>query len=120
MTGYHDGRVALLLPRDDAGDLVAGIDGFTWGGYARVDVLWVEESCEAGSGAACSKPPNRKQARRGCRSIVLDSHEFQAPDLYRKLGYVEMGATIDTPIGGRHFFFQKGVAEQCLHARDRS
>ena len=42
-TGYRDGR-SLSCFLYDGDDLVAGIDGFTWGGYARIDILWVAES----------------------------------------------------------------------------
>jgi hypothetical protein len=41
---------------------------------------------------------------------VLDSHEFQAPDLYRRMGYSEVGVSVDTPVGFRQFFFQKVLA----------
>ena len=41
-TGYRDGRDLSCFLRDE-GRLVAGVDGFTWGGYARIDVLWVDE-----------------------------------------------------------------------------
>ena len=33
-TGYRDGKSLSCFLRDDANALVAGIDGFTWGGYA--------------------------------------------------------------------------------------
>ncbi len=39
-TGYRDGRSLSCFLHHD-GELVAGIDGFTWGGYARIDHLWV-------------------------------------------------------------------------------
>jgi hypothetical protein len=36
-TGYCDGRSLCCFLRDDSGGLVAGLDGFTWGGYARIE-----------------------------------------------------------------------------------
>ena len=45
--------------------------------------------------------------RRGCTTIVLDTHSFQAPDLYPALGYEKVGETIDTPAGHSQIMFQK-------------
>ncbi len=45
--------------------------------------------------------------RRGCTTVVLDTHSFQAPDLYRALGYIEIGTTGDTPRGYSQTLFQK-------------
>jgi hypothetical protein len=47
--------------------------------------------------------------RDGCTTIVLDTHSFQAPDLYRSRGYVEVGATVETPRGHTQMFFQKAL-----------
>ena len=43
-TGYRNGASLSCFVRDSGGNLVAGIDGFTWGGYARIEYLWVEQS----------------------------------------------------------------------------
>ena len=62
-TGYRDGR-SLSCFLYDGDELVAGIDGFTWGGYARVDYLWVTEAA-ARAGArkpGCSPRPRPKRA----------------------------------------------------------
>jgi len=42
-------------------------------------------------------------------TIVLDTHSFQAPDLYRSLGYQEIGTTTDTPRGHTQTLFQKAL-----------
>ena len=34
-TGYRDGRSLSCFLRDVDGQLIAGLDGFTWGGYAK-------------------------------------------------------------------------------------
>ena len=39
--------------------------------------------------------------------IVLDTHSFQAPDLYPALGYEKVGETSDTPVGHSQSMFQK-------------
>ena len=111
VTGYRDGRSLSCFLRDDEGKLVAGIDGFTWGGYAHVEFLWVDAEYRGrGLGQGLLAAAEVEATARGCRTIVISSHEFQAPDLYRRLGYEEIGASVDTPIGARHFHFQKVLA----------
>ena len=107
-TGYRDGRSLSCFLRDDDGALVAGIDGFTWGGYARVDYLWVTEQLRGqGLGSRLLDAAEEEARRRGCGTIVLDTHSFQAPCLYRARGYAEVGTTVDTPRGYSQTLFQK-------------
>jgi GNAT superfamily N-acetyltransferase len=109
-TGYRDGRSLSCFLRDDAGALIAGIDGFTWGGYARVDYLWVHERLRGqGLGSRLLDAAEDEARRRGCGTIVLDTHSFQAPDLYRARGYTEIGTTVDTPRGYTQTLFQKAL-----------
>jgi GNAT superfamily N-acetyltransferase len=109
-TGYRDGRSLSCFLRDADGVLVAGIDGFTWGGYARVDYLWVAAALRGnGLGTRLLDAAEDEARRRGCATIVLDTHSFQAPDLYRARGYVEIGTTADTPRGYAQTVFQKAL-----------
>ena len=106
-TGYRDGRSLSCFLRD-AGELVGGIDGFTWGGYARIDYLWVAERLRGERlGSRLLGAAEDEARRRGCVTIVLDTHSFQAPDLYRARGYIEVGTTVDTPRGYTQTLFQK-------------
>jgi adenylate cyclase len=110
-TGYRDGRSLSCFLRDD-GALVAGIDGFTWGGYARIDLLWVDEPRRGqGLGRALLAAAEAEARRRGCKVIVLDTHSFQAPDLYPALGYEKVGETTDTPVGHSQLMFQKRLRD---------
>ena len=107
-TGYRDGRALSCFIKDDDGSLVAGIDGFTWGGYARIEYLWVDASQRGqGIGTRLLAAAEDEARQRGCGKIVLDTHSFQAPDLYRSLGYREVGTTIDTPVGYSQTLFEK-------------
>jgi len=108
VTGYDDGKSLSCFLRDAAGCLFAGIDGFTWGGYAKVEFLWVaEERRGRGLGSRLLVAAEREARARGCGSIVLDTHEFQAPGFYRAHGYLLVGTTYETPRGHRQFLFQK-------------
>ena len=108
-TGYRDGRALSCFLYDD-GELIAGIDGFTWGGYARIEYLWVAEPRrKQGLGSRLLAAAEEEARRRGCTTIVLDTHSFQAPDLYRSKGYDEIGTTVDTPRGYSQTLFQKAL-----------
>lgn len=109
-TGYRDGRSLSCFIRDD-GELIAGIVGFTWGGYARIEYLWVTETLRGhGLGTRMLHAAETEAQRRGCTKVVLDTHSFQAPDLYRARGYREVGTTLDTPRGYSQTLFQKHLA----------
>jgi GNAT superfamily N-acetyltransferase len=107
-TGYRDGKWLSCFLRDNAGALVAGIDGFTWGGYARIEILWVDAAHRGGGlGRALLAAAEDEARRRGCATMVLDTHSFQAPDFYPALGYTKVGEFTDAPAGYTQVMFQK-------------
>jgi GNAT superfamily N-acetyltransferase len=107
-TGFRDDRDLSCFLRHDDGSLAAGIDGFTWGGYARIDALWVEAGLRGqGLGRQLVEAFERAARARGCTSVVLATHEFQAPGFYERLGYELVGETLETPRGYREQLFQK-------------
>ena len=110
-TGYRDGRSLSCFLRDEDGRLVAGLDGFTWGGYARIESLWVDEALRGrGLGRRLLAEAEREAVARGCVTVVVDTHEFQATALYPSLGYELVGTTHDTPVDYRQFLFQKRLS----------
>jgi ribosomal protein S18 acetylase RimI-like enzyme len=107
-TGHRDGRSLSCFVRDDDGVMVAGIDGFTWGGYAKVDLLWVDERQRGrGLGSALLDAAEGEARRRGCRVVRVDTHSFQAPDFYRRRGFETIGEVAGTPEGHAEHFFVK-------------
>ena len=110
-TGFRDGRTLSFAVHDATGELVAGLDGFTWGGYARVDWLWVHEARRrSGLGAALMASAEAEVRARGCETIILETHDFQAPGFYEGLGFERVGTTVGTPRGSRHFTYQKRLS----------
>jgi ribosomal protein S18 acetylase RimI-like enzyme len=108
-TGYDEYRSLSCFLRSDEGELVAGIDGFSWGGYAMVEWLWVTASLRGrGHGTSLMRAFEAETQKRGCRVIRVNTHTFQAPDFYRHLGYEEIGYAEDTPLGyGEHFLAKR-------------
>lgn len=117
-TGYAEYRPLGCFLRTTEGELEAGICGFSWGGYAMVEWLWVSPSLrQAGLGAALMQAAEAEVATRGCRVMRVNTHTFQAPDFYRKLGYEQIGYAEDTPIGHGEVFFSKRLPSWSAHAR---
>ena len=48
--------------------------------------------------------------RRGCRQIVVSSHDFQAPGFYERHGYEVVGVIADKPLGGCEVHLAKRFA----------
>lgn len=103
-------KLMTLAMHDEAGELVGGLTGRSAYGWLRVDVLWVDDPHRRGGhGAALLAEAERIATARGCRSVHLDTHGFQAPDFYRRLGYTEFGRLPDYPQGYSHSFFYKDL-----------
>jgi hypothetical protein len=52
----------------------------------------------------------REALGRGCRQAILDTHSFQAPDFYPRLGYLLCGTADDYPVGHQQLYFQKRLS----------
>ena len=99
-TGIRDAHLLVLLLRDSAGRIYAGLSGHTWGGVGEVRFFWVEEPRRRkGIGSRLLRAAEETASARGCRKIVLSTHSFQAPDFYLKRGYVVAGKFSDYPPG---------------------
>jgi ribosomal protein S18 acetylase RimI-like enzyme len=107
-TGIRDARLLVMLLRDSAGRIYAGLSGHTWGGTAEVRFLWVDEAQRHnGIGSRLLRAAEEEARARGCRKIVLSTHSFQAPDFYRAHGYVVAGQYADYPRGYSSIFLEK-------------
>jgi GNAT superfamily N-acetyltransferase len=106
-TGLNNGRGLSCFIRDADGRLVAGMDGFTWGGYARLEYLWVAaDRRREGVGRQLVEAVIDEARARGCSTIIVATHSFQAPGFYEALGFVEAGRTTDTPLGYDEIVYQ--------------
>jgi GNAT superfamily N-acetyltransferase len=90
----HEVRPLACHARDAAGQIVGGAVGRTWGACCELQQLWVTpERRRGGIGAALVRRFEALAAQRGCTVFYLETFSFQAPALYRRLGY-EVAATI--------------------------
>ena len=87
-TGLDDGKWLTIFVRDDNGHIAAGLHGWTWGGGARVQALWVRSDLRGhGFGTRLLAAAEAEAGARGCDRILLDTFSFQAPLFYQKHGY---------------------------------
>ena len=94
-TGITDGRIFSFFVRDELGDIIAGLYGWTWGGTCAVRYLWVRaDHRKRGYGTALMEAVEREALVRGCTQIVLSTHSLQAPRLDERLG-VDPGSRLD-------------------------
>jgi len=94
-TGSDDGKWLSIFVRDDAGEIVAGLHGWTWCGACRVQYLWVRQDLRRqGYGQRLLAAAEQEARARGCDHLLLDTFSFQAPLFYKKLGY-EVVAVVD-------------------------
>ena len=99
-TGYADVRLLCIALREDNGDLLAGLFGWTWGGCGYIDLLWVRSDQRgSGLGTRLLAAAEKEIARRGCDQVALSTHSFQAPAFYSRFGYEECGRTPGYPRG---------------------
>lgn len=113
-TGADDGRE--LSVRATAGDaeaatdgdgeargeeaVLGGLTGWTWGDACEIHMLWIrEDQRRSGLGTRLVRAAEEEARRRGCRHMTVSSYTFQAPDFYKKLGFVETGRTPGVPGG---------------------
>lgn len=101
VTGIDDWRALAVFVRDDAGQIVAGLTGGSWAGYLEIHNLWVAEHLRGtGFGKRLLFADEHAARARGCTQVLLDTHDFQAPEFYKKLGYSVFG--VFDGIGGRY------------------
>jgi|SRR5579871_1233799 len=107
-TGHTDGELYGIFLRDANGAVIGGADGWTWGATCYVRHLYLPEAMRGQNLGTRLMDLIEQEARaRGCALIVLESHDFQAPDFYRKRGFVATGSVEDYPRGHRNFTFVK-------------
>lgn len=100
-----------LFARDAAGRVQGGLRGRTYWGWCTVDVLAIAEPYRRqGIGSGLLRKAESVARERGCVGILLDTVDFQAPEFYRRQGYVEFGRIDGFPPGHLRVWLMKRFA----------
>jgi len=92
----------------DAGRIVAGISGWTWGDCCELRSLWVAPGLRGrGLATRLIAAAEAAAAARGCSQIVHFTYAFQARALYEQNGYELVGCVEDFPSGTDVLWYHK-------------
>jgi GNAT superfamily N-acetyltransferase len=89
----HEVRPLACIARTAEGGVIGGVIGGavgrSWGACCELQQLWVApEERRRGLGARLVRAFEAHGQSRGCHRFYLETFSFQAPSLYRALGYV--------------------------------
>ena len=106
-----DASVGIFV-RDQAGEMRAGLIGYTYAGWLFINLLWVHADLRrSGLGRGLMAEAERRGRKLGCHSAYVDTFTFQAPEFYPRLGYREFGR-LDVPPDHQRIFFQKQLSAE--------
>ena len=92
----------------DAGGIVAGISGWTWGDCCELQSLWVVPQLRGrGLATRLIAAAEAEAATRGCSQTVHFTYDFQAQPLYERIGYELVGRVRDFPSGTDALWYRK-------------
>ncbi|CAJ0702751.1 GNAT family N-acetyltransferase [Ralstonia holmesii] len=107
--GYGDRQPLAVLVRDpQSGDVVGGASGRTSLGLLFLDLFHLPETLRGmGIGTEVLRRFEDEGRRRGCRSAVVYTISFQAPQFYERNGWVRFGEVPCDPPGTSRIFLSK-------------
>lgn len=109
-------EVELAIFVREAGDVVAGISGWTWGDCCELQSLWVEPGLRGrGLATRLLAAAETEAAARGCTQTVHFTYDFQARSLYERSGYELVGRVEDFPSGTDVLWFRKRLKPAVGH-----
>lgn len=115
LNGYNHERAGpsgetmlWIVARDENGAVAGGVKGKSEYSWLFVDWLWIRADQRGqGLGSRLLAAAEAEARARGCAGIYLGSFTFQAPDFYKRAGYVEFGRIDGFPPGQALVFLLK-------------
>jgi GNAT superfamily N-acetyltransferase len=97
-----------LVVRNEAGEIVGGLNAATFFGWLAIELLWVDDAFRGqGYGSELVRRAEAIGQDRGCDLSYLNTMSFQAPAFYKSLGYHQFAELNNTSRGFKRHYFQK-------------
>lgn len=107
-TGNKEPSPVAVFLRDDAGRIVAGVQGSLWGRSMHIDALWVDgDQRGQGHGSKLMKAIEDYAVAHEHPLVYLETTSFQALPLYEGLGYQLFGELPEISAGHKLYFLKK-------------
>ncbi|MCL2363411.1 MAG: GNAT family N-acetyltransferase [Defluviitaleaceae bacterium] len=93
----------------DGDEVIGGIlcEVYCWN-ILSIDTVWVnDQHRNKGYARALMNEAENEARKMGCRISHLDTFDFQAKELYEKLGYTVFGVLEDCPQGHSRYYMSK-------------
>lgn len=108
LVDYTEEEKVNLMIKNDEGTILGGLVGHIDWECFFIDILWVDESLRGlGKGQQLIQEAEALAIKKECRFIRLETFSFQAPEFYKRLGFMEMGKLEDFPKGYTHYYMYK-------------
>ena len=98
-----------LIASNSDEEILGGLTGSSQFSWLKVDIMAVNEKLRGqGIGSMLLGMVEDIASDRGCKYIYLDTMAYQSPELYRRLGFKQVGELPDwDSFGNSKFFFMK-------------
>lgn len=106
--GPRDEAPLSLLLRDEAGALVAGLNGVVHWRWLYIRHLWVAPDARGqGLGTRLIAAAEAAARDKGAVGAYIDTFEAAVAALYERLGFSRVGEIADFPVGRKRIFLSK-------------
>ena len=99
-----------IYVEEDNGELMAGLVAETFGNWLEIEYLFVKEDLRGQRiGSQLLQQAESEAKKRNCRSVFVNTYQFQAPTFYQKRGYKEVFTLRYYPYTGQRHYYQKDL-----------
>ena len=103
-----DVKPLAVFATSASGEVVGGAVGRTWGGCCELLQLWVTaRERSQGTGSTLLRRFEARGRSRGCNVFYLTTLSFQAPEFYKRRGYVALAEISGYPDGIVKYLMRK-------------